>query len=521
MISAAVLERPGRWRGLGVAAGLCVAAAPALALLGQVGLWPPSGAALGGGFSSALGRSLAVAGGTVVCAVVLGIPCGLVAGLYRFPARRWLLGALALPLLLPSFLWAIGLSMLRIDLGLPRDSMFSGASGVVWSFTALGTPLVVFAVLIAVRLLPANALDATRLAGGERAVLGYSARAALPAGLAGALLAGVISLADPGPGQILGFSGLAGEILISFSALYDFELAARQGLAAAGVVLVAAAPLIWLAARHLTFALLPRDARLMQPCTVPAARRGGPALLGAVVLVTLLGPVTGLAGPALDDFRLDSVRTAVARAGVDTIYYAVAAGIVATALAALLAVCAARVAVLRGTLLACLMLLLVLPPAIGALGTVLTASDAAPWLDPLLRSRFTVGAVTGLRLTAVATVLLVRAIGSAPVSWAWAAAVHGVPLSTYIRRVLAPFLAGPIAMSIALVALIATADVTTVLLLQPPGQDSLPVALFTIMANAPDAIVASLCLTYLLLGCLVAGTIVVVINLHDRRVRHA
>lgn len=521
MISAAALERPGRWRSVGVAAGLGMAGAPALALLAQAWVGSPSDALLGSGFSGAIGRGLGVAGGTAVCALALGLPCGLVAGLYRFPARRWLLGALALPLLMPSFLWAIGLSMLRIDLGLPRDSVLSGASGVVWSFAALGTPLVVFAVLVAVRLLPANALDAARLAGGERAVFAYSARAALPAGLAGALLAGIVSLTDPGPGQILGFSGIAGEILISFSALYDFGLAARQGLAAAGIVLVAAAPLIWLAARHLTLALLPREARLMQPRADAAARRAGPALLAAIVLVTLVAPAVGLAGPALDGFRFDSVRTAVVRAGADTLYYAAAAGVVATCLAALLAICAARVAVLRGTLLACLMLVLMLPPAVGALGVVLTASDAAPWLDPLLRSRFTVGAVIGLRLTAVAAVLLLRAVGSAPVSWAWAAAVHGVPLATYAGRVLAPFLAGPFAMSVALVALIATADVTTVLLLQPPGQDSLPVALFTVMANAPESVVASLCLAYLLLGCLVVGMIVLVTELHERRARRA
>ena len=47
-----------------------------------------------------------------------------------------------------------------------------------------------------------------------------------------------------------------------------------------------------------------------------------------------------------------------------------------------------------------------------------------------------------------------------------------------------------------LVALLASADVTTVLLLHPPGEASLPLAIFTVMANAPGQLVAALCLTY-------------------------
>ena len=62
------------------------------------------------------------------------------------------------------------------------------------------------------------------------------------------------------------------------------------------------------------------------------------------------------------------------------------------------------------------------------------------------------------------------------------------------------------------VALLATADIGTVLLLHPPGQDSFPLAIFTVMANARESVVASLCLVYILaagglvaLGCMVAG----------------
>jgi ABC-type spermidine/putrescine transport system permease subunit II len=51
-----------------------------------------------------------------------------------------------------------------------------------------------------------------------------------------------------------------------------------------------------------------------------------------------------------------------------------------------------------------------------------------------------------------------------------------------------------------LVALLATADVSTVLLLHPPGESSLPLSIFTVMANAPEALVAALCLVYVVVA---------------------
>jgi iron(III) transport system permease protein len=471
--------------------------APSMPLLWAVMEPSASASGLGSGFISALGRSLAVGAGAVAGSLIVGLPCGLLAGLYRFPARNILLGSLALPLLVPSFLWAIGLSNLRIELGLPRDSFLSGASGCILSFAALGAPMVLFAVLLAVRSLPHSQIDAARLAGGESAVLYYAGRAALPVALAVSLLGGVLSLSDPGPGQILGFSGAATQILVSFSSLYDFDLAARQCLAIAGVVLLVSAPLVWSCARWLAVELLPLNVAAVKPRQWTTANWLGPTLLGLAFLVIAMAPLAGLTLPVLNRFWLDRVLETLTRTGGNTLLYSILAGVIATVLALCLAICAARVRSLRIALFAGLVLVFVLPPSLGALGTIFAASGAPSWLDPVLRSHFTVGAALGVRLTPIAGIILVRAMGATPPSWALAAAVHGVSLTAYMRKVLGPVLAGSLAISVTLVALIATADVTTILLLQPPGQSSFPVTLFTVMANAPESMVASLCLSYI------------------------
>ena len=61
-----------------------------------------------------------------------------------------------------------------------------------------------------------------------------------------------------------------------------------------------------------------------------------------------------------------------------------------------------------------------------------------------------------------------------------------------------PHLYSTIARSILVVFLLANAEVVTVLLLRPPGEDSYPVSIFTWMANAPVGLISALCLLYVL-----------------------
>ena len=500
MISPAVLEQPGRWRAAGIVFGLALAVGPVVSLV-----WPAffagspeSANAFGSNFGNALARSLLVAAGATGLSLLFGLPSGVFAGLYEFPARRLLLGALALPLLVPSFLWAIGLSMLRIRLGLSPSSFLSGATGCILAFSSLGLPLVVFASFAATRTLSKGQVDAVRLAGGERVLVQYASRSALGVAALAAMLAGVVSLSDPGPGQILGYPGIATQVLTSFSALYDFGLAARQAVALAGTVLLITLPLAWLAAPRLASGLLARDAAHAPLRQTRVSASVGPVVFLALVLLTSIVPLVGLTIPVLQSFPLSRAWAEMSRTAANTLIYAMTAGIIAVILGTGLAICAGRETRLRGALLASVIVLFSLPPSLGALGLVQTASMAPSWSDPLLRSRLTVGGLLALRFLPVATLLAMRSVGTVSRSWAQVAAVHGVPLSTYVGRVLAPTLRPVAMLTVGLVALLAAADAGTMLLVQPPGQSSLSVAIFTVMANAPESFVASLCVLYVL-----------------------
>jgi len=75
-----------------------------------------------------------------------------------------------------------------------------------------------------------------------------------------------------------------------------------------------------------------------------------------------------------------------------------------------------------------------------------------------------------------------------------------------LGRVMLPVLVPSMLISGLLVALLAFADVTSVLLLAPPGRSTFALRIFTVMANAPQALVAALCCVYVVVA--VAGVAV-------------
>src|SRR5688572_920576 len=120
-------------------------------------------------FWNATVRSLIVALSVGLLSLCLGWRLGVRVRLTTFKGRGFLLTALALPLLLPSFLTAIGLSLL--------SPQITGFLGTVWTFTCTGLPLVTFASLAATYTITRSQADAARLAGGERLLFSLAVQA--------------------------------------------------------------------------------------------------------------------------------------------------------------------------------------------------------------------------------------------------------------------------------------------------------------------------------------------------------
>jgi iron(III) transport system permease protein len=499
MSSCLWLERPAAWRPAALTILLTLVTAPA---------WPLGWHALAGGkapelgeaFWAAMRNSLELAAWVIVPALAVGWPAGLAASLYEFPGRRIFLAAVTVPLLVPSFLWAIGWSALAGHLGPAAAFRINGLAGCCLVFLAGAVPLVFWMTCAATASLAGTQVEAARIAGGERAVLWYTGRYVAVTAILAAALAGVLTMSDPGPGQILGVRTAASEVLTSFSSRYDYRLAAWQALAMTLAVLAFITPLVILAAGRLSSQILARQVRPLR--RIPAGRLA-PAIGAAfaiVVFLLLVAPLAGLLLPLRSGVDLTRAWGEVVRTGPNTLIYAVGTGVVAAGLGFLAALCVGRGLRARTVVLGVCLVLLALPPSLGALGVVQTATAVPPWWDWLTRSRLTVCVELGLRFFPIATVIALRSWGGLPSTWTQAAALHGVPTAKYLARVVVPHAVPALAAAILLIGLLATADVGSVLLLHPPGQGSLPLAIFTVMANAPEALVAALCLIYVTLA---------------------
>lgn len=514
MVSSLVLEQPGRWRAVGTASVLLILVAPGLPLLLNTSVPLLENGELRS-FGTALGNSGAVAALVAVVALLVGLPAGVLLGLYEFPLRRGILALLCLPILVPSFLWGLGWSMLGDHVQwagvLLRLSRHIGCALVFLSGGIGLTTLTAFAATLS---LSQSQIHAARLTGGEKGVFWASSRYVATPVLLVAALSGILTLSDPGPGQIVGLRTGASEILMSFAAQNDFELAGKQCLLLAFLVLIFAFPLSWLAAGRLASQVLGRQAGGPERTESKQVRPLAIGFLGGVALVTTVAPAAGLSLPLIRNTELGRAIDELARTGFNTVFYAVGAGLVAALLGLVLAICVGRDRRRRLVVVAICLAVFSLPPTLGSLGTLRVSSGAPPWSDFLLRSRVTVCAVLALRLVPVATFLLLRAWGTASASWASAAAIAGVPLGTYFRRIVWPWMLPAMGTAFLLASLLGSAEIGTVLLLAPPGEGNFPLAVFTVMANAPESFVASLCVLYLATAALV---LVLVIQWASRR----
>ena len=489
LVSPLILELPGFWRWPTISALFLLTLVPALPLLTEA-----SGTAAtvaGNVFAAALGNTLVVAAMATITAFAFGLPIGVALSVYEFPGRRFLGSALVLPLLLQPFLLALGWTMLL-------GPSLAGPFGAALVFSVWIMPLVAFAAYAAGKGLSATAIEAARLAGGERRVVILMARYASVPGLAAAGLGAALSISDPGPGQVFGLPTAASEILTSFAALNDFGLAARQSLLVAVVIVFVAAPLAWFTAPRMARALMAREVRQSHRRCARGLLSLATFGLGFLIVTAVLLPILGLTFPATSNGAewFPRALSEAARTAGNTVLYASGAGLIAVFLGFVLALAVGRDAGRQRFVIAACFFVLCLPPALLNLGLIRITAAVPAWTDPIFRSQFAMCLVLGLRVFPIAAVLALRSWASAAPSWTHAAALHGVSLPVYARRILVPHLLPAATAAFMLCGLLALADIGTALLLHPPGAASFPLAIFTVMANAPEALVAWLALVY-------------------------
>ncbi|NOY26060.1 MAG: iron ABC transporter permease [Oligoflexia bacterium] len=444
-----------------------------------------------------MGHSLLLSTLVTVFAVGLGVPLGLLLGRTDLYLRRLLTLGFVLPLLLPPYVLAVawfdasGPDGLLGGLG--TDWLF-GLGACVLIIGTLTLPIPMLLCMVAARGIDPRLEEAGRLHCGWPGVLrGITVPLVRPAVLLAALLVFLLALGEFSVPGYLRYDVFPVEAFTRFSAFYDF-----QGATAATVPLALIVALLLLIER---FSLRERSWRLVvAPAQVSALRIPlGPGrlplsiIVGALASLLVLLPLFALAHRA---GGVDAVAEALSMAGGSlgrSLFFAAIAATFLTVLGFLTGYMVQRRALWGWRAIDSLTIFLfALPSTVIGIGLVSlwnTGPTAFIYASPAI---IVLGDLA--RYTALTSRFCAVGLARIPASMEEAAELCGVG---WIRRLISIVL--PLSRRSLIAAwlvgfLFSLRDTGITMLVYPAGQETLPVRIFTLMANGSPRLVAALCL---------------------------
>lgn len=445
-------------------------------------------------------NTMALGVGTAALATAIGAPLGVV--LAHVPLRRKALVRLfaGSPVLLPPYVVALA----WLNVGSPRGPLarLLGADRLSdWTYSLPAAililsfvmyPLSMLATEAAMRRIDGRLEEAGLVAATPGRVLWrISLPLAAPSVLAAALIVFVLVVSEFSVPGLLRVRVYTTEVFTAFAALYDFSRA-----------LVLAAPLVVLCVvfAAVAAALLgdrlapPRRVLNVSPVAFDGWRRPATAAVSLVVAIAVALPVLILVREVLDGPSLATAAASSANAIVNSLLLASVGATVVIAVAVWLGYAHARAS--RAARLAAQVVLVVsfaVPSTVVGVGLIGLWNRAGP-----------IGAVYGThamlllaylaRFVPVAALILAAAIQTVPASQEEAAAIGGAGWSRAFRGIVLPQLRGGLAAAWVVTFVLAFGEVGASILVAPPGETTLPIRVYTMIANAPSSHVAGLAL---------------------------
>ena len=476
-----------------------------LATLGLLALGDPS-EAVRAMLSTRMVTLLAntVALGLLVALLVGGLGTGLGILLTKtdLAGRRALIVLLTCPIFVPPYLIALGwftvlgrqglVKMLLGPLaGVATSDAFFGLPGAVLVLTVAYTPIVLHLVRVGLGSIDPATEEAARLRfRWPRIIWRIHVPLIAPAVALGMLLTFVLVVGEFGVPAYLRYPVLSGTVFTQFAAFLDIRAAVVASIPLGVLVLGGVGTERFWLRRKVQFLGRARTIVVVAPLHGWWIVATSGAWMYAVIAVGL--PLSGLflqAGGAVNYVR------ALQGAGasmVTSLWTAAAAATVIVGVGILLAYLIERTGRGRRNVVDTVLLLLFAVP-----GTVLGVALIQTWNRPGLTYVYASVAMILIGFVAHYAPFATRLIGvslqSIPMSVEEAARVGaGVSWTRMIRCVLLPILRPSLATAWALAFIFCLRDLDLAMTIHPPGTETLPIRLYTIMANSPGSVTAAL-----------------------------
>ncbi len=458
--------------------------------------------------ASLLASSLGIAAAVTAIALLVGVPLGLLLGRTDVRARGLLLAGHAFPLFVPPFLIALGWFHVFGTNGIAGSPatarvLFSGV-GVTCVLGLTFAPIVTSLTAIALRSVDPSLEEAARVvAKAPRTALRVLIPIAWPAIALGLLLVFALALSELAVPMFLRVRTYPAGV---FARLGGIDYAPGEAVALALPLLALTLALVMVELRVVgrrTFAVL--GLRSHERAVLGLGRWRIPATLlcAAITLVSIV-PLLALAVRAVPD-GVRAVPEWIRASLWTSLLTASGAATVITALGLTAAWALARGRAGGRLLDGIFMLGFLTPSAVLGVGLI------AAWNHEWSRAVYGGSAILVLGLVARYAIIGMRvtatAMAQSPRNLEEAAAVFGAGRIRTLRRIVAPLHAREITAAWLLTLIFCLRDLDTVVLFYPPGREPLTVRIFTLEANGPEALVAALAITQIVVtAALLAAT---------------
>jgi iron(III) transport system permease protein len=437
--------------------------------------------------------------GAAIIATAVGAPLGVALARVALPRKTLLRLLLTAPVLLPPYV--VGLSW--IYLGGSRGLVASVTGYDVfseWTYSLPAAILVLSLVLyplsmlateVAMRRVDGRLEEAALLVAPPRRVLwGITLRLAAPGIFAAALVIFVLAVSEFGVPGLLRVRVYTTEVFTAFAALYDFTRAILLALPLLLLCLVVAGLAAVLAGERL---VVTRRSSGTRPIWFDAWRRRAAAWAFVVLTAALGVPLAVLIREALGARSLGAVLAGSENAIANSLMLAAAGATAVVTVAVWIGYARARARRMGRFADVLFVVLFAVPSTVVGVGLIGLWNRPGP-----------VGAVygtTGMLLLAylarfipVAALALAATMRYVPVSHEEAAAVSGAGWFRTVARIVLPQIRLGLAVAWVIVFILAFGELGMSVLVVPPGAETLPIRIYTIIANTPPSHVAALAL---------------------------
>ena len=471
----------------------------------------------GGQQLTPMAHSLLLSFSVAFLATGAGVPLGIALGKTDLPFPRVFAALLTVPLLVPSYVLAVAWTAVLGSSGWVSRSLapetakylssaLFGLTGCAGVLCTAFTPIVMLLTIAYLGAVNPRLEDAGRLVGRWPAVLRYITLPIIaPAILFATLLVFLLTLGEVGVPGYLQYTVYPAEILTQFAAFYDFRAATAAATPLVLVTLLIVAVEYWLLRRQSTetrVALTARQTRI-------ELRRWRWPLAGCVLVwgfVTVLLPLSALVAQS---FSYSSYAEAFARATDSLLRSATLAIVGATALTAVGFLCGYlihdRTLTLWRGVDALALFLFALP------GTVIGIGIIGLWNTPVTSVLYGSPVIIIVGYLAQYAVLPTRMtwaiLERIPATVEYAAQVCGASWIMTVRHIVAPLASRGLIAAWICSYVFCMRDLGISMVVYPPGSDTLPVRIFTLMANGAPTLIAALCVILIVVTILPLGLV--------------